>query len=130
MKNCLSTLACCALILTLLACARPHVTLDRVLVENRTESEITEVQVLHEPTKKFGRVNAILPKKALDLGLSGEKMLARQAVVSWQDGNGQEWSVAVEIPSDQSVAKAGQHMSLIYTIGSAGRVTAQLQPSE
>lgn len=130
MKKCLSSLAGFALILTLLACAKPHVTLDRVLVENHTESEITDVQVLHEPTKRFGRVNAILPKKALDIGLSGEKMLARQAVVSWQDGNGQEWSVTMKIPYDRSVATAGQHMSLIYTIGSAGRVTAELQASE
>jgi len=130
MKKYLSALTCFALILTLLACARPHVTLDRVLVENSTAGTITAVQVLHEPTKKFGRVNAILPKKALDIGLSGEKVLARQAVVSWQDGDGQEWSVTMEIPYDRSVAKEGRHMSLIYTIGTSGRVTAQLQAAE
>ena len=61
MKTCLSIMVCLSLLLALLACARPHVSLDRVLVENSTESEITEVQVLHEPTKRFGRVNAILP---------------------------------------------------------------------
>jgi len=114
----------------LLACARPHITLDRVLVENRTENEITEVQVLHEPTKRFGRVNTILPKRALDIGLPGTKMLAEHAVISWQDGDGQEWSVTVEIPYDRFVAKEGQHMSLIYTITPAGHVTAHLQTSK
>ncbi len=129
MKKCLSVLVCFSLVLTLLACARPHVTLDRILVENSTESKITGVQVLHEPTKRFGRVNAILPHKSLDIGLTAAKMLAQQAVISWQDGDGQEWSVTVEIPYDRSAAKEGQHMSLIYTIANSGRVTAQLQAS-
>jgi len=130
MKKYWAILACLVLILALLACARPPVTIDRVLVQNATAGKITTVTVLHEPTKRFGKVNAILPDKALDIGLPGSKVLARQAVISWQDGEGQEWSVTVDVPYDQSAAAAGRHMSLVYTIAAAGRVTAHLQGSK
>ena len=130
MKKYLSILVCFILVLALLACARPPVTIDRVLVQNATASEITTVMVLHEPTKRFGKVNAILPEKALDIGLPGAKVLASQAVISWRDGEDREWSVTVDVPYDQSAAAAGQHMSLVYTIAAAGRVAAHLQASK
>ncbi len=130
MKKYLSILVCFALVLALLACARPPVTIDRVLVQNATASVITTVMVLHEPTKRFGKVNAILPENALDIGLPGAKVLARQAVISWRDDEEREWSVTVDVPYDQSAAAAEQHMSLVYTIAAAGRVTAHLQASK
>jgi hypothetical protein len=116
-----------ALALTLLACAKPHVVLDRVLVKNATAGSITEVKVRHEPTQVYGAVNTILPQRALDLGLSGQPMLATQAVVSWRDGEGRDWSVVIPLPYDRSAAEAGQLMSLVYVIYPAGRITAQLQ---
>lgn len=116
-----------SLALTFLACAKPHVILDRVVVMNATTGSITEVKVRHEPTQKFGAVNSILPQKAFDIGLPGQPMLATQAVVSWRDDEGRDWSVAVPLPYDQSAAEAGQPMSLVYVIYPAGRITAQLQ---
>jgi len=101
--------------------------LDRVVVKNATSGSITEVKVRHEPTRKFGAVNSILPQKALDIGLPGQSMLATQAVVSWRDSEGRDWSVAVPLPYDQSAAESGQLMSLVYVIYPAGRITAQLQ---
>jgi hypothetical protein len=129
MKIWLTALVCVSLALGSLACARPHVTLDRVLVKNTTASKITEVQVLHKPTNKFGKVNVILSEESLDIGLAGVDLLARQAVISWQDGNGEKWSVAVKVPYDQTAAEAGRHMTLVYMIAPFGRVTAQLQAS-
>ena len=103
--------------------------LDRVIVQNDTASKITEVKVRHEPTRRFGKVSAILPQRSLEIGLGRVQMQARQAVVRWRDGDGREWSVTLDIPYDRSVAQAGQHMSLVYTITTSGRVTAHLQAS-
>jgi hypothetical protein len=79
-------LACMPLTLGLLACARPHVTLDRVLVKNATANKITEVKIRHEPTQNFSRVNAILPQQSLNIGLTGDKMLGKQAVLQLAGG--------------------------------------------
>jgi hypothetical protein len=122
-------LICISLALTLLACARPNITLDRVIVLNDTVTKITEVKVRHEPTRRFGKVSAILPQRSLEIGLGRVQMQAQRAVVSWRDSDGRKWSVELEIPYDRSVAKEGRHMSLIYTIITAGRVTAHLQAS-
>ena len=129
MKNYLTVLACVSLALGSLACARPHVTLDRVLVKNTTASKITEVQVLHKPTNKFGKVNVVLSEESLEIGLAGVDLLARQAVISWQDGDGEKWSVVVKVPYDQTAAETGRHMTLLYIIAPSGRVTAELQAS-
>ena len=130
MKNCWLLLVCASLVLMLLACARPHISLDRVIIQNDTAGKITEVKVRHEPTRKFGKVSAILPQRSLEIGLGRVQMQARQAVVSWRDSDGRAWSVTLDIPYDRSVAKEGQHMSLIYTITPPGRVTAHLQTSK
>jgi hypothetical protein len=129
MKNFILFLVCTSLALVLLACARPNITLDRVIVQNDTAGKITEVKVRHEPTRRFGKVSAILPQRSLEIGLGRVQMLAQQAVVSWRDSEGRKWSVELEIPYDRSVAQAGRHMSLIYTIITSGRVTAHLQAS-
>ena len=129
MKTCWSILICTSLVALLLACARPNITLERVIVQNDTARKITEVKVRHEPTRRFGKVSAILPQKSLEIGLGRVQLQARQAVVSWRDSDGREWSVELDIPYDRSVAKEGQKMSLIYTITPSGRVTAHLQAS-
>ncbi len=129
MKNYWLLLICISLVLTLSACARPNITLDRVIVQNDTAGKITEVKVRHEPTRRFGKVSAILPQRSLEIGLGRVQMLARQAVVSWRDSDGREWSVELDIPYDRSVAKEGRHMSLVYTIITSGRVTAHLKAS-
>lgn len=133
MKQLSSYAAYFSLFLMLVACAAApalpdRVLLDRVLVQNATDSNITDVKVRHEPTNKFGAVNTILPQKALDIGFPEQPMLASRAVVSWRDGAGREWSVTVTLPHDQSAAKSGQPMSLIYTIYPSGQVTVVLQP--
>ena len=70
------------------------------------------MQVRHEPTQNFGRVNAILPLKALEISLAENKVMAQQAVTSWQEIDGREWSVTGDIPYDRAAAEEGRHMSL------------------
>jgi hypothetical protein len=129
MKTCVSHLIGFALTLSLLACANPPVMIERVIVKNATNSKITDVKVRHEPTKKFGAVNAILPDEALEIGLSskGKPILADQALISWRDGGGLEWNVTLNIPYDLSVAKAKRPVRLVYIIYSSGRATVHLQ---
>ena len=115
------------LILMLLACSATPVLLDRVIVQNATSSNITNVKVRHEPTNKFGAVNTILPQKALDIGFPEQSMRADRAVVSWRDGAGRDWTVAVPLPHDQSAAKEGQPLSLVYIIYPSGQVSVALQ---
>lgn len=129
MKRWLQGLTCFSLVLVLLACARSPAVLDRVVVKNATASKITDVKILHEPTKRFGTVNAILPQKSLDLGLSGQPMLAREASVSWRDGDDVEWSLTVELPYGQIIGTQDRPMILIYIIYPSGRVDVHLLES-
>jgi hypothetical protein len=127
MINQRTTLAILTLILAFVGCAKPPVMVDRVLVQNATTSKITDVKVLHEPTNRMGKVNAILPQSALDIGLPRQPMLARQAVVSWRDSMGRERQVKLELPYDRSLAKEHRAVSLMYIIHASGRVTVDLQ---
>ena len=130
MKNWLLWLACLSLVFSLLACAKPPVIIDRVLVKNATGSKITDVKVRHEPTNKFAAVNAILPEESLDIGFPGQPMLAQKALVRWRDYNGTEWSVDVNLPYDRTVAEGVRTMNLIYIVYPSGRVTAHLKESQ
>ena len=129
MKKCVPYLAGFTLILSILACVKPPVMVGQFLVENATNSKITDVKVRHKPTKKFGAVNAILPDEALEIGLSskGKPILADQALINWKDGGGLEWNVTLNIPYDLSVAKAKRPVRLVYIIYSSGRATVHLQ---
>lgn len=130
MKNWLSWLACLSLVFSLLACAKPPVMIDRVLVKNATGSKITDVKVRHEPTNKFGAVNAILPERSLDIGFPRQPMLAQKALVRWRDYNGTEWSADVNLPYDRTATEEVRTMNLIYIIYPSGRVAAHLKESQ
>jgi len=96
-----------SLVISLMACAKPPVILDRVLAKNATTGKRTDVKIRHEPTKKFGSVNVILPGEALEIRLSsmGNPMLAEQTLVYWRDGDGVGWTTNLDLPYDQSVAE-------------------------
>ncbi len=130
MKNWLSWFACLSLLFSLLACAKPAVMIDRVLVKNATGNKITDVEVRHEPTKKFGAVNTILPEKSLDIGFPRQPMLAQKALVRWRDDNGTEWSVGVNLPYDRTATEEMRTMNLIYVIYPSGRVETHLGESQ
>jgi hypothetical protein len=129
MKTFVSCLVGFSLVISLMACAKPPVMVDRFLVKNATTNMITDVEVQHEPTKKLGSVNAILPGKALEIGLSsgGKPMLAEQALVHWRDGEGPGWTVTLDLPYDQSVAEDKRPVQLVYIIYPAGRATVHLE---
>jgi len=133
MKTFWAVLIILSQLLVLMACAKQPVLLNQVLVQNSTGGTITDVTILHLPTNRFGAVNAILPGKALDLGLSGkgQPMLAEQAVVHWRDGNGLEWSVALKLPHSQPLAEEKHLACLTYFIYPQGVATVDLreQPS-
>ena len=82
----------------------------------------------HEPTKKFGAVNAILPGEDLEIGLSsvGNPLLAEQALVYWRDGDGVGWTDTLDLPYDQSVAEDKRPVKLMYIIYPSGRATVHL----
>lgn len=128
MKTFVSCLVGFSIVISLMACAKPPVILDRVLVKNATTSKITDVKIRHEPTKKFGFVNAILPGEDLEIGLSsvGNLLLAEQALVYWRDGDGVGWTVTLALPYDQSVAEEKRTVKLVYIIHPSGRATVHL----
>jgi hypothetical protein len=129
MRIWLSAFAAFPLLFSLLACTKSPVMIDRVLVQNATVGRITDVTVRHEPTKKFGAVNAILPGKALEIGLSGggQPLLAQQAFVQWRDADDHEWTVVLDLPSEQNTAEEKQPVSLIYIIYPSGRANVRLR---
>jgi hypothetical protein len=59
MSNQLLKLGFICLVLLLMGCLKPHVVLDRAIVLNATKYTITDVKVIHQPTRKSGEVNAI-----------------------------------------------------------------------
>jgi hypothetical protein len=128
MKTFVSCLVGFSLVISFMACAKPPVILDRVLVKNATTGKITDVKIRHEPAKKFGSVNAILPGEALEIGLSsmGNPMLAEQALVYWRDGDGVGWTTTLDLPYDQSVAEKKHPVKLVYVIYPSGRATVHL----
>lgn len=116
--------------LALMGCSSPHVMLDRAVIRNATTSKITEVRVLHEPTRNLAQVNAILPQNSFILGVSVQPLLAKSAIVTWKDQDGQRRMAKVALPYDPTVAKEGRAMSLVYTIQPSGGVSVQLMRSE
>lgn len=115
-----------AFALALMGCSSPHVMLDQAIIRNATTSRITNVKVLHEPTRNIGQVSAILPQRSFILGISGQPMQAKSATVTWKDRNGFQKKVKVALPYDQTAAKEGRAMSLVYTIQPSGNVSVQL----
>lgn len=112
------------------ACTKTPVLINRVLVQNATAQDITEVIVRHEPTKKFGSVNHILAGKTLDVGLTaqGEPLLATQANLQWRDANGMHHQKTLVLPYDQSLADSNQTVTLVYIIHPSGQAAVFLQP--
>lgn len=106
-------------------CVRPPVLLSRVVVVNATNNTITDVKVLHLPTQKSGRVNAILAQRNLDIGFSSAPMLAHQAVVSWRDSDGVPHEVPLTLPKDNVAAKNGEIKDLVYVIHPTDTVTVE-----
>ena len=104
--------------LMVLGCAKQYIMIDRAVILNATANKITDVKVFHEPTKKSGEVNMILPQMTLDIGFAGKPLLAHQATVSWRDGAGVKGEVALTLPYDLIAAKEGRIMNLVYVIHS------------
>lgn len=129
MNSWLSLLVCVSLSLLSIACVSSPAMVDRVYVKNATNSRITDVQVRHEPTERYGSVSAILPQKSLDIGFSAHPLVARRASVSWRDSDGREWSYAVTLPSDRSSGKGGRTMSLVYIIYPSGLINVHFLES-
>lgn len=125
----LGLILCLTTLFAASGCAKPRIMIDRVLVQNGTDHTITNVQVLHEPTRKFGGVSAILPQESLEVGISKRPMLAESAMISWTDAKGQQREQAVQLPYDSTLAKKEEPMNLVYVIQESGRVTTYLQTS-
>ena len=106
------------------ACTKTPVLINRVLVQNATAQDITEVFVPHEP------VNHILAGKTLDVGLTaqGEPLLATQANLQWRDANGMHHQKTLVLPYDQSLADSNQTVTLVYIIHPSGQAAVFLQP--
>ena len=115
-------------LLVLCACARPPIILERVLVRNATPGTISDVEVRHEPTLRFGAVNAILPGNAYELSFARAPMLAQQGVISWRDDAGRPWSKILPLPDKNVVRPEDRAFTLVYRIEPAGLVTVSLEP--
>jgi hypothetical protein len=104
-----------------------EITLDRVIVRNETGSLITDLKIHFEPTRKIGRVNTILPQRAVEVGFSSQPMLAKEATLIWTDGSGMTTEVKVSLPMSPLLETGRDNMSLVYTIDSQGAVLVHLE---
>ncbi len=114
-------------VLTLLGCTTQNVTLDKAIIHNATPGVITDVNVLHEPTGKTGGVNIILPGRSLNIGFSGQPMLAKQAIITWRDSSGKKRRSEVSLPYDQKASWEQRPISLVYVIQPSGNVTTRFE---
>lgn len=130
MKICLQLLTFFSLILPIIACTKPPVIVDRVLVYNATVSKIKDVRVRHEPTNNVASVNAILPEKSLDVGFAQQPMLAKRATLSWRETGGTERTVTVNLPYNRIMADAKLPMTLVYFIYPSGRIDVHLRKAQ
>jgi len=108
-------------------CAAQHVVFDQAVIRNETDGIISDVKVLHEPTKKFGEVHSILPMSSFDLGFSKQRMLGKSAIITWTNKNGQKNKVELTLPLASSKVTKGQTTRLVYTIHPSGYVTVELK---
>jgi len=115
-------------LLTLVACARQPIILERLVVRNATPASISDVEVRHEPTMRFGAVSVILPANSYELSFAKAPMLAKQGVISWRDDTGRLWSKTLPLPDKNIVRLEGQAVTLVYLIEPAGLVTVSLEP--
>ena len=113
--------------LFLSGCATTGIVLDRAVVRNDTAQIITEVKVVHEPTRKTGAVNMILPQSSFELGFAGEPMRGKRAIITWTDYKGLQRGIELSLPRSPAKGKRGSMMSLIYTIHPSGEVTVELK---
>lgn len=111
-----------------MACVRQPIMIDRVVVQNATTELVTDVEVRHEPTMRFGAVNAILPGQELDISFPVQPMRAQQAAVSWLDASGRGHSAKLSLPYDLRMVETGVTASLVYVIRANGEVTVNLIP--
>ncbi|MCP4253663.1 MAG: hypothetical protein GY775_09685 [Candidatus Scalindua sp.] len=102
--------------------SRPMVGLG--IVENTTNTELKNVNVMHLPTRASVSTSGILPHQKLVLGFEPTELRGETAIVSWY-GNGQMYKVTLDVPKMQVYDKA-DIMTLVYRLHTGGRVTAHL----
>ena len=108
--------------LDLAGCRTPVVLLSRVVVMNQSDEAISNVTVMHLPTRKQGNVSEILPGRDLVVEMEPTPMRATSAQVSWTDSQGPH-RVDLELPSGSSQESSG---TLVYSIAPLGRVVVFL----
>ena len=116
----ISLLLACGLAAT--GCRTPVITLSRVVVMNQTDEAISNVTVMHLPTRKQGNVSEILPGRDLVVEMEPTPMRATSAQVSWTDSQGPH-RADLELPSGSSQESSG---TLVYSIAPLGRVVVFL----
>jgi len=104
--------------------------LDRAVVRNDTVGIISEVKVVHEPTRKTGAINMILPQRSFELGFAGQPIRGKRAIITWKDHEGHWRRSEVALPDNRNAAKEGRSYGLVYTIQPAGVVHVQLENSD
>lgn len=108
-------------------CAARNVMLDHAVIRNDTAGIISDVQVVHEPTGKTGAINLILPQKSFELGFAGQPMLAKRAIITWNDHEGHRRRSAVGLPAKPDISRNGESYSLVYSIQPGGVVNVHLE---
>ena len=108
-------------------CVSQQVVFDQAVIRNETPAIITDVKVLHKPTKKFGKAHSILPQTSFDLGFSKQPMLGKSAIITWTSKDGQKNKAELILPRASFGVAKGQAVRLVYTFHPSGYVTVELK---
>ena len=119
----------CGAILISCATLQKHVILDGAEIRNDSLHEVRDVEALHEPTMKMGKVNQILPQHSFFLRFSQAPMLSKTSTLTWATRDGRRYQKQFTLPANDEAARAGRPMRLVYVIQSGGRAEVRLVPS-
>lgn len=109
----------------------PHsVTVNRAEIRNATGAPILNVEALHKPNMKAGKVNQILPQNSFLLQFSEQPMKGKTSTLTWETRQGVRYRQDFVLPTEAKASNAGHPMCILYIITPGGRASVQLVDSK
>lgn len=100
--------------------------ISRGIIKNTSRYEISDVNILHLPTRAIAGVSAILPHTAAEMGISPRKLKADSAVLTWHQ-QAQQYEVKLVLPKEP-VRSESTYFMIVYEIFPGGEAVVSLMP--
>lgn len=98
--------------------------ITRGVIVNHCPNEITDIKIVHLPTKAVASFSGIFTGKTAEIGFQKRELLAVQAIVIWKE-DGALYQKKLQLPQDHQ-SKSSTPQRLVYSIFTKGNVKAEL----